>query len=691
MKKGKKLKYLIIASSMPILFLPVSFSISCSNQNNNSNLNQDLIDEQYELFYQSNIIEQKVYFQNVNFNEENKALLSIDEISKFISLPKLSSSFDYLFELSKNENEQTIIIVMKMKFKNSSNEIYNLNPSNEIFKTKLLKNVLNLTDENIQNINNLFNQWTSEENKNSFNVKNVLTNKTLDKTKYNTMLPSYLSNPNIELSFNGNYNNNENIIIEFYFNDVEGIITSKLSVYNPKTNLEFFINNHDEKNKITITGFETSTNRNEQITSIYSKLAKTVDLKSSSLLGNDKNIPFLSSGVNTVEDVKMLFQAISNNITNSNEIVNNILEVLNTIEDQWFNFNITRTANDINGILNIDWTIVDKFTGYLIRPENIVKVTTINGMLSLKLPIDEANSENKNYEYAQINNVYEVYKKLELLNLKQMKDFNSISETNINNQWLITNTNIDDIFSNNDFKNENDYVCFSNTSLNHKNEFRLKINESNANISKNEINGTISSSIILEIKLNGKFNGEEEETQQWMKVLPPSGISGSGDNLSFNSATNESFLKVGGFRTKLIENASKIYQYLSNTQNNKITIEINDVNFFNQLLDECLLNQKKLVEIINENIKIYLKNKFPDDEQIKKLIEELNISIDLSPIPVNYDQALNKITTESAPFKIVKFSSNSNEFFEVPFYNSDNEKQSFPLVSVEVSLIPSSN
>ena len=99
-----------------------------------------------------------------------------------------------------------------------------------------------------------------------------------------------------------------------------------MSIINDKTGLIFYPNDISNQ-KMVIEGFVKSNDRNNEIIDIFDKLARTFNI--STLIGSDRKIPYLSSGITTKEEFKQMFELINKNVKEPNSYIQNILEILN--------------------------------------------------------------------------------------------------------------------------------------------------------------------------------------------------------------------------------------------------------------------------------------------------------------------------------------------------------------------------
>ncbi|MBR3259146.1 MAG: hypothetical protein IKG09_00085 [Mycoplasmataceae bacterium] len=678
--KSKTNKKLLVSfgllSCVGLVTLPI---ISCS-KNNVVSLNEQQINEQFSKFYNSiekSNIKNNLYFENFNFdNQTNKAILSVDEIGNIISIEKLSNAYQYQFELTKNIEEKTIEIEMKMQLKNSTNNSF-LNPLNQQYKIKKINNIKSLDDAQKNNLNSIYQNWKTN-GANSLTITNINSKAELKKENYKDVLPSYLSLNNIDLNFNNFQNTTPaNFVFDFNynFNNVNGSIDATLDVLNKETKLKYYVDNFEEVNQIQITGFANEKDRNTEIQNLYDTLSETFNLKT---ILDGKQIPFLASGVTTKQDVINLFNAIKTIKPNPN--IDKILEIINNTnnQNQWYEISLTTSASDTIGNIIIDWTIADKFTGYKIRPEYITKTTTINDMLQL---VNSDDQGNKNYGI--IDNVYQAYQIFSKLNLTNINSqlASSMNET-INNDWLLSSTNIRQLLPNITTNNSNNgYLEFDLTTNQITSKFRLKL-EGNINKISNDISGILRISFVLEIKVeNSNFN----ETNNWIKVLPPNGKSGVGENVSYNSAVREAYIQVGGFLTKDTQVASLIYSVFNQLTNKTLTIEIEDKSYFEYLKQR---SEKEIPTILENEINNFIQSKISDPNQqneISDFLKKYSLSFGFTDNQgLKYDQTNKTISTNQVSLKIL----NSSDNFVIDFYESGQKKE-FPMVQISIKLIQS--
>ena len=662
-----------LLSCVGLVTLPI---ISCS-KNNVFSLNNEEINTQFSKFYNSLIksnIKNNLYFENFNFdNSTNKAILSIDEIGNIISIEKLSNAYQYQFEVSKNEEEKSIEIEMKMQLKNSTNNSF-LNPLNEQYKVKKINNIKSLSSNQKSNLNSIYQNWQTN-GANSLKITNIDSNSKLEKQNYQNILPSYLSLNNIKLNFDLQNNTSQDFVFDFNynFNDINGTINASLDILNNETQLKYYVNNFQEVSQIQISGFANEKTRNTEIQNLYDTLSETFNLKT---ILDGKQIPFLASGVTTKQDVINLFQAIKNIKANTN--IDKILEIINNTnsQNQWYEISLTTSASDIIGNIIIDWTIADKFTGYKIRPEYITKTTTINDMLQL---VNSDDQGNKNYGI--IDNVYQTYYKIfSQLNLakinSQLASSITNSQTTINNDWLMNSTNIKKLLPN--IANNNEYLEFDLTTNEIKSNFRLKLNlQESDKLLSNDISGVLSVPFVLEIKIE---NSDFSESNNWIKVLPPNGKSGVGENVSYNSAVREAYIQVGGFLTKDTQIASQIYNVFNKLENKTVTIEIEDQSYFEYIKQK---SEVEIPTILKNEINNFIQSKITNQQnEVSNFLEKYSLSFGFTNNQVlNYDEQNKTISTTEVSLKIL----NSSDNFVIPFYENEEQKE-FPIVQISIKL-----
>ncbi len=543
------------------------FLISCSNNQTVNAKTKDQINKQYEYFANALIkenIKNNLYFENFIFDENNQAILNLDEINTLLSMQNLSNSYEYKFILNKDINTNSIKINMQLRIKNSNTDFIDYGKVE-----KIIYSVKSLTLDEQNALNNIYDNWYKNSNK--VIIKNNITNEILEQSKISTILPSYLQMNDITFDYSTTGLNQtiskENVETNKIFNDYLGQIVWDLSIINSKTKLIFYPKNILHKQMI-INGFANLNDRNAEIIDIFDKLSRTFSIVT--LIGSDKKIPYLASGVTTVEQFKSMFELINKNLKNeTNQYIDNILQILNDAINQtkWFNLEMTSNANDITGNLVITWKLVDRFTSYEIFPSNINKITTINDMLTLSKKIIENNQEVE--DLSAIDNGYKAYQLLTSLEINNkyvnLPSNNIISSINID--WLLSNTNIKTLFPDIVKSQDNKYLEFSMTTNSKTNKFRFSLDLTKiTDIKPNLIIGTIQLPFIMQIQLEDLFvsstpdiNNPLVNSIQYIDFLPPSGKSDSSNNSSYNSAQRDAFINIGGYLTKDLEIASFIY------------------------------------------------------------------------------------------------------------------------------------
>lgn len=655
----KKINWAIKLTLLSSLTLP-SFFISCSNNQTVNALTQEQINKQYEYFSNALIkenIKNNLYFENFIFDENNQSILNLEEADALLSLQNLSNAYDYQFVIHKDINNNLIKINMQLRIKNSNTDFFEYQKVD-----KIINSVKSLTLDEKNALNNIYSNWNQSSNK--VIIKNTITNEILDSSKFSTILPSYLQMNNINFDYSTIGINptipNSNIKTNMTFNDYSGQIEWDLSVINNKTNLIFYPDNISNKQMI-ITGFANLNDRNKEIIDIFDKLSRTFSIVT--LIGSDKKIPYLSSGVTTVEQFKAMFELIKQNLKEeSNQYIDNILQILNDAinKTKWFNLEMTSTANDITGNLVITWKLIDRFTSYEIFPSNINKITTINNMLTLSKKVMENNQEVD--DLSAIDNGYKAYQSLTLLEIndkyKNLPSNTIISSINID--WLLSNTNIKTLFPDITKSQDGNYLEFSMTTNNKVNKFRFALNLTQVtDVKPNLVTGTIQLPFIMQIQLEDLFvssssnsNNPLVQSTQYIDFLPPSGKSDSSNDSSYNSALRSAFISIGGYLTKDLEIAAIIYDYF--VANKEIIININNENYFNEILGKCLDDESQISTVlkteINETIlKAILSNQTSTDNNLDiiKFLEKYKLEFALVKNKLSSYDSTNKIITSS--------------------------------------------
>ena len=677
----KKINWAIKLTILSSLSLS-GFLISCSNNQTVNAKTKDQINKQYEYFANALIkenIKNNLYFENFIFDENNQAILNLDEINTLLSMQNLSNSYEYKFILNKDINTNSIKINMQLRIKNSNTDFIDYGKVE-----KIIYSVKSLTLDEQNALNNIYDNWYKNSNK--VIIKNNITNEILEQSKISTILPSYLQMNDITFDYSTTGLNQtiskENVETNKIFNDYLGQIVWDLSIINSKTKLIFYPKNILHKQMI-INGFANLNDRNAEIIDIFDKLSRTFSIVT--LIGSDKKIPYLASGVTTVEQFKSMFELINKNLKNeTNQYIDNILQILNDAINQtkWFNLEMTSNANDITGNLVITWKLVDRFTSYEIFPSNINKITTINDMLTLSKKITENNQEVE--DLSAIDNGYKAYQLLTSLEINNkyvnLPSNNIISSINID--WLLSNTNIKTLFPDIVKSQDNKYLEFSMTTNSKTNKFRFSLDLTKiTDIKPNLIIGTIQLPFIMQIQLEDLFvsstpdiNNPLVNSIQYIDFLPPSGKSDSSNNSSYNSAQRDAFINIGGYLTKDLEIASFIYDYFA--ANKDITIIINNENYFNEILNKCLDDESQIsvvlkTEINDTILKAILNNQSSTNNSLDviKFLEKYKFEFALVKNKLSSYDSNNK-TISSSEIQIKIIPNNESNTSHIEYYKN---------------------
>ncbi len=677
----KKINWAIKLTILSSLSLS-GFLISCSNNQTVNAKTKDQINKQYEYFANALIkenIKNNLYFENFIFDENNQAILNLDEINTLLSMQNLSNSYEYKFILNKDINNNSIKINMQLRIKNSNTDFIDYGKVE-----KIIYSVKSLTLDEQNALNNIYDNWYKNSNK--VIIKNNITNEILEQSKISTILPSYLQMNDITFDYSTTGLNQtiskENVETNKIFNDYLGQIVWDLSIINSKTKLIFYPKNILHKQMI-INGFANLNDRNAEIIDIFDKLSRTFSIVT--LIGSDKKIPYLASGVTTVEQFKSMFELINKNLKNeTNQYIDNILQILNDAINQtkWFNLEMTSNANDITGNLVITWKLVDRFTSYEIFPSNINKITTINDMLTLSKKITENNQEVE--DLSAIDNGYKAYQLLTSLEINNkyvnLPSNNIISSINID--WLLSNTNIKTLFPDIVKSQDNKYLEFSMTTDSKTNKFRFSLDLTKVtDIKPNLIIGTIQLPFIMQIQLEDLFvsstpdiNNPLVNSIQYIDFLPPSGKSDSSNNSSYNSAQRDAFINIGGYLTKDLEIASFIYDYFA--ANKDITIIINNENYFNEILNKCLDDESQIsvvlkTEINDTILKAILNNQSSTNNSLDiiKFLEKYKLEFALVKNKLSSYDSNNKIIS-SSEIQIKIIPNNESNTSHIEYYKN---------------------
>lgn len=677
MKKinNKYLKKYLIGSSLLTLPLLSITSISCSSNQAFESSTKSEIEEQFKKFANSLVreeIKNNLYYENFDFSQSsnNSAIsLTIEQISNILSIPSLSNSYNYLFWVTKESSTQSILIELEVKQKNSNESYRNSKYA------KRISNIKSLSEQEKTNLDNSYLKWQSQSN--NIEIMNKSSNQKLDTNNFSNILPSYLRVENININYEKALQsigtNNQNSLINIDYNDREGQINLELKIIDPNTKLVLYGKDFSKNHILVLNNFAKQNDRNNEISSIFSTLSTVIDVNS--IITQNKKIPILPSGINTFEKTMNFFKTLKNNASeNQNSTnLNNIVTLLenSTQANKWFKLTSKTVANDVTGNLLVTWTVVDRFTDYIISPLNINKVTTVNNLFNLKESI------------VDVDHIYQSYNLLKTLKVKNKYSVkaSSIQANQINNDWILNNTNIKDIFSNITKSTDNQYLEFTRTTKDKTSSFRFKVNTSF--VIPNDIEGTLAIPFIMEIKLTDEQFTSEVKTQ-YIEVLPPNGKSGTGDNQSYNSAIRSASIVVGDYLKNTIYVANRIYKYFQT--NASVEIVINNEYYFNSLIGK---SENEFVTLFEEQLKNKIKKEITtDQDEIKYFLENYKISFGLPKNTfVNYDKTAKTISTQDSEIKLINKNNQTNQN-EVPYYEGGN-LQTLPKSKLVVKFVPS--
>lgn len=677
MKKinNKYLKKYLIGSSLLTLPLLSITSISCSSNQAFESSTKSEIEEQFKKFANSLVreeIKNNLYYENFDFSQSsnNSAIsLTIEQISNILSIPSLSNSYNYLFWVTKESSTQSILIELEVKQKNSNESYRNSKYA------KRISNIKSLSEQEKTNLDNSYLKWQSQSN--NIEIMNKSSNQKLDTNNFSNILPSYLRVENININYEKALQsigtNNQNSLINIDYNDREGQINLELKIIDPNTKLVLYGKDFSKNHILVLNNFAKQNDRNNEISSIFSTLSTVIDVNS--IITQNKKIPILPSGINTFEKTMNFFKTLKNNASeNQNSTnLNNIITLLenSTQANKWFKLTSKTVANDVTGNLLVTWTVVDRFTDYIISPLNINKVTTVNNLFNLKESI------------VDVDHIYQSYNLLKTLKVKNKYSVkaSSIKANQINNDWILNNTNIKDIFSNITKSTDNQYLEFTRTTKDKTSSFRFKVNTSF--VIPNDIEGTLAIPFIMEIKLTDEQFTSEVKTQ-YIEVLPPNGKSGTGDNQSYNSAIRSASIVVGDYLKNTIYVANRIYKYFQT--NASVEIVIDNEYYFNSLIGK---SENEFVTLFEEQLKDKIKKEITtDQDEIKYFLENYKISFSLPKNTfVNYDKTAKTISTQDSEIKLINKNNQTNQN-EVPYYEGGN-LQTLPKSKLVVKFVPS--
>lgn len=683
MKITKKNKIFFSLIGASALLTPLAI-VSCSSSNSKTKVDQKYIDQKYLDFQNSLILDNiigNLYFENFFVDTETTATISLDEATKIFALNNFEpDGLNYEFVVSKTESK----IELSFELKISEND-KQLLPSNLAHKTRIISDVRTLESNVAKAVSDLKTNFSTEAKKFKAFKKIILDDGTVTEQKLVTpgnVLPSYLNETYFVKNI-GEWKTSVSTLLStigpdfdfefsFEFDNIRGKISISLIIINKKTSL---ITKNPEKVEME-DQFAKQEDRTKELGPIFDKqLGQNYTLDSKQI----EATPIFASSLYNEEEVTIFLRKI-NNGSDGYKIQNfKLPDGLQTGSNKWYTLSINVSANDTIGGLTIEYIMKDKFTGTLIELPNYSSISYISGFTSLVEGTDKK-------DLSKLNNVFEMYKFFETIELKAK--FRTLPSENtdwkINQiEWLLkdSNTTMRTLLNNNknielSTNGEDFEITTNSTTTIFKAESISNTPASDKEIIKNDIMGVIGLPFVLKMKIGNSF----------CTILPPESKSGEGENLSFSSkAANKKFIQIGGYRTTHIDNISKIYTEVKNTE--EIIV---DKKLFNQL--SAIQTQKLLMENFKEEVDEFfiktLKLAGLDDSAVLAFKNAFTYKLDFleqPPITTVVGTAITAIATSAIEFKIVS-KNNSNDIQK--WIDTNGTPTAFPTVTFVIKPTP---
>ena len=717
--------------------------IACSNQTNNSGITQNWINQKYETFENALLVNPSKSLFVEYFDQSN-----LDENGRFEINPEIIQK---LFNIDKTENDPAISEKYYGKIENNQlNITYELSSNNNILKPnfdlkpQVVSNLQTLTTEQKTNFQTLEQKWN--EYQTSIEIKNG--NNSLDKTKYNTIGVNLLKteqNDETNKFFSDTLNKFKNdnktqwennqwtLKFAITFDDIkkndgstEGEISIKLDIYNDDYwNLPLIVINSNSatpNHTIKINGFKSNQKHQEEVIALYQPLGKFYDL---SEFNQNKPYKQLASSIYDIEQLGILLNNIKTNGGEKLELPEYFDKTKNDPNDAtktlWYKLETEINANDINGTTNIDFTIVDNFTGVKIRPQNVTKIMTLTKFFPL------VNNRDNPTDYATMENIFQAYKLFEKINLKDTDKLQTLPSkfiTNIDFNFLSTKTDFDKQqefeITFNDNKPDNDKPKFSqtnrfrifkinNTAVTTNRQASPPANQPNNDLIKNDdINGIKEIPVLLQIQLDMDTPPDQPNNGanqgQWYTVLPHTKSSTSTGDVFSSKSEEIRYAKIGGFRTKDIDITNKIYDVFTGKPATpappsqppapaavkQIELQVKE-SIFNELINktqkaaiDLLESQQLMTDKVKELLAQSTDNEIKND--VDNIIKKYSFFFDLAEVPLNAenDNAGNvtKLKTNQIDLKLTA-KTNSDKIFEN--IGADGQPKNFPKVEIIIN------
>ena len=738
--------------------------IACSNQANSSGITQAWINQKYQSFQNALLVNPTKFLFAEYFDQSN-----LDENGRFEISPEIVQK---LFNLEQPENDPAI----KEKYygKIETNQLiitYELISDNKVLtptfalKPQVVSNLQTLTEQQKTTFKSLETKWTNH----TVEIKNG-TNK-LEENQYSTIGVNLLkTEQNDETnkffsetlkkfkdSNKSDWESNQwTLKFAITFNDIkngentEGEISIKLDIYNDDYwNLPLIVNepgstvtNHTKK----IKGFKSNQKHQEEVIALYQPLGKFYDL---SEFNSNKPYKQLASSIYDIKELGILLNKIETADTNNKfelpEYFDQSKNDPTNSKNLWYKLETEINANDINGTTNIDFTIVDNFTGVKIRPQNVTKIMTLTKFFPL------VNNRDNPTDYATMENIFQAYKLFEKINLKEkLKELPSNFNTTIDFNFLKDKTdfskqNKEFDITFNDNKPDGEKPKFTQT-----NKFRIfKINDietktnkqsgpsnppaaNNDLIKNDDVNGIKEIPVLLQIQLDmdvqpDQPNGSNNKQNEWYTVLPHTKSSTSTGDVFSSKSEEIRYAKIGGFRTKEIDLTNKIYKLFEPTtvtppmppvqppqppqpqpfiqfqappapvppptvpNNKQIEIQVKE-SIFNSLINQtqkAAINSLESQQLITDEVKKILATSNDDEikNDVDNIIKKYSFFFDLKEIPLKADKdaatgSITKLKTDPVDLKLTA-KTNSDKIFDN--IDTNGAKQPFPKVEIIIS------
>ena len=715
--KRSRFKFTWLPLSAAGLFAPLTI-VACGSANGNS-ASQAWIDQKYQNFQNASLIDQNQlwyveYFDQSNRNAEGWFEIPPSIIAKILSIrpldPQPLITEQYLGKIEGEESGRKKLVITYKLFKNNREQKPSFVPKNQ-----QIENLHELTTTQHEAVQKVLDEWQ----KHTIEIKNG--NNSLDASKYNT-IPTTLLKTDRDDESN-----------QFFQDTLKTFVTTKVaSNTGLKTRFSLAFNDKDitirldlvldeylelpivtktpEQQIKTVSGFKANKTYQDEVKTIYEPLGRYYDL---SEFNNQKPYEQLASSIYDINELGVLIKTL-------NKLKSDKFPLPDFFDDSkkdklWYELETSINANDINGTVNIDFTLVDKFTQTEIRPQNLTKIMTLTKFYPL------VQDRDNQQDYAIMENVFQAYQKFENLELKDNQKNQKLpsNETDpIDKNWLTSNT---DGFESGEFS-----VSFTPAQPDKPSTIRqaaqpdnqitntFKVIKIDNNTTKktqskqvlnDDVNGIKQIPVVLQIKLDMSSDPVQpynKANEKWYTVLPHSKSGVNEDE--FTSKSEEiKYIKIGGYRTKDINISHKIYNLFTNTQANPplqtsartIELEVGS-RTFNALQEKTQKAAVALLEeqqIITDKVKDILKTS--SDAEIKNKVDELinkfNFLFDLQEVPWEAEED-NPFSQPSLKLKLktaavdLKLTSKTNSDHVFDNIGTDGQASPFPKVQIVVKL-----